>query len=206
LILISLHSGIFIKYNGVRQFFHFLGDAIRLTPVGDGDLIYFKELRDIQIFIPAILAYFRKIKANSKPKYAYYYTGAIYGPDGKLKDETGFPEYFTCVGFCLAVIKNLTFGTDFINYNDWPLGHRISEDYIHTWFEKHIKPFYPKMTIEKFGEGIRRIVPLEYITAAYSDNRPVRKTFTDHYKPQVKVILKEFLATDYLESYPPSSY
>lgn len=192
-----LHSGIFIRYNGEGHFFHYTGRGIFLTEVTDDELLLFEEFTKVKAYIPSILAFFKRVKRTSKPKYCYFYAGALYDQDGKLKQAHVIPEYLTCVGFCLAVLKNILLGQDLIKYSDWPAGHGIDglkKDYVERFFTENIQPNHPEITIEQFREGIRRITPLEYFTASFSTTIPVAKSFTDANQQEVKEAIKREIA------------
>lgn len=188
-----LHSGIFIRYNGQGYFFHYTGEGIFLSPSLENDWLLFNEFTGITPFIPSVFAFFNRVKRNSKPRYFQFYAGALYDSTGKLKDLNGLPEYMTCVGFCLAVIKNILLGKDFIDYNDWPVGHGVGDEAIKNFFNDKIVPHYPTLTFIDFSQGVRRIKPLEYLTASYSNSMPVSKTFTDMYQAFVRNDIKEQL-------------
>jgi hypothetical protein len=98
----ALHSGIFIRYNGQGLFFHYTGKGIFLTETADNEWLLFNAFNGITPFIPSVLAYFKRIKRVSKPRYFQFYTGALYDSNGEFNDPAKLPEYMTCVGLLLG--------------------------------------------------------------------------------------------------------
>jgi hypothetical protein len=91
------------------------------------------------------------------------------------------------------VIKNILLGKDFLNYTDWPIGHGVSDEEIKKFFDNKILPHYPTITFIEFSKGVRRIAPLEYLTASFANTIPVKKAFTDRYKHIVRADIKRQL-------------
>lgn len=184
------HSGVFIRYNRKNYIFHFTGEGqkVFLSETVDNDWFFFKTLSNIKFFIPSVFAHFRRIKRMSKPEYFYFYGGGLFDHDGKYQDDDGMPNYMTCVGFCLAALKFSLRGTDFLKFEDWPAGvlDGKKNDFISKFYNKEIVPNYPDLTIEEFSKRVRRITPLEYVTAGYSGTIPVPKFFIDTQKGAVK--------------------
>ena len=189
------HSGIFIRYDRRNYIFHFTGEGEKVflhTPI-DNDWCFFKTLTNVKFFIPSVYAHFRRIKKRSKPDYFYFYGGGIFDQNGDYNDDDGLPNYMTCVGFCLAVMKFSLRGVDFLEFTDWPSGiiDGKEEDFIKKFYETKIAPNYPNLPLERFSQNVRRITPLEYITAGFSDKLPVSKSFIDTKKGSVKAEISE---------------
>jgi hypothetical protein len=184
------HSGIFIRYNSQSYIFHFTGDGqkIYLTPVIDNDWFFFKTLTNIKYFIPSIFAHFRRIRLKSKPEYFFFYGGGLFDSNGNYQDYEGMPNYMTCVGFCLAALKSNMRNTDLLQFKDWPSGIIVgkSNNYVEGFYNKYIAPNYSGVTLEQFSKNVRRITPLEYVTAAFSEFFPAEKSFVDSHKSIVK--------------------
>lgn len=196
------HSGIFIRYNGQSYIFHFTGEGqkIYLTPVIDNDWFFFKTLTGIKYFIPSIYAHFRRIRLRSKPEYFFFYGGGVFDANGDYQDLEGLPNYMTCVGFCLAALKANMKNVDLLKYEDWPTGVIVgkSKEYIEGFYAKNIAPNYPGVTLEQFSKNVRRITPLEYVTAGFSESIPAEKSFIDIQKVSVRKSITQML--DYWET------
>lgn len=189
------HSGIFIRYDRKNYIFHFTGEGEKVflhEPV-DNDWFFFKTLVNVKFFIPSVFAHFRRIKRRSKPDYFYFYGGGAFDQNGDYQDDNGLPNYMTCVGFCLSALKYSLRGVDFIKFEDWPPGviEGKDEDYVKNFYERKVIPNYPSVTFEEFSRNVRRITPLEYITAGFSGTIPVPKAFIDAQKSALKAELRE---------------
>jgi len=188
------HSGIFIRYDRQNYIFHFTGEGqkVFLDPPIENDWFFFKTMNNVKFFIPSVFAHFRRIKRMSKPDYFYFYGGGLFDQNGNYQDNKGMPNYMTCVGFCLAALKHSLRGIDFIKFDDWPVGvvKGKPSGFVNNFYTKNIAPNFPEITIEKFSTAVRRITPLEYISAAYSDKIPVPKSFVDNNKDTVKTEIK----------------
>ena len=184
------HSGVFIRYDKQNYIFHFTGkgDKVFLHPPTDNDWFFFKALTEVKYYIPSVYAHFRRIKRKSKPDYFYLYSGGAFDQNGDFTDTGTLPNYMTCVGFCLAVLKHSLTGIDLIQFEDWPAGilNGKSEDYVKNFYDVKIAPNYPDISFAKFSNDVRRITPLDYITAGFSSVIPVPKTFIDNQKSSVK--------------------
>lgn len=188
------HSGIFIRYDSKNYIFHFTGEGqkVFLSEPIENDWFFFKTLNNVKFLIPSVFAHFRRIKRMSKPDYFYFYGGGMFDQEGKYQDYNGMPNYMTCVGFCLAALKHSLRGVDFIKFDDWPAGSvsEKSETFVKEFYTKKIAPNFSGITFEQFSKGVRRITPLEYISAGYSDIVPVPKLFIDTHKDAVKAEIK----------------
>lgn|GEM_PF-3539028 len=183
------HSAIFIRYNSQNYLFHFTGNGqkVYLTTAINNDWFLFKALTNVNFFIPSIFAHFRRIKTKSKPAYFYFYGGGLFDSNGDYVDNEGLPNYMTCVGFCLAALKQ-TLSTDLLKFDEWPSGKIKGkpEDFVELFYKKKVAPNYPDISLELFSKNVRRISPLEYITAGFSDSFPASKTFVETSKQRIK--------------------
>ncbi len=178
------HAALIIRHNQDTRVFHFFGTVLlehSNNVVEEGRLIFVKELDFIPSFlVPSFIAHCELIKKEAKPQYGFFYDPrSFYGADGKFRNAGSFPEYLTCVGFCLTVIQSYLVNEQFLFYTDWD--HRTLDVQIErTAFQMlEITQNYPNLTIEDLKNAVRRILPIEYFSGAYSNKRPVRKSFTD---------------------------
>jgi hypothetical protein len=189
------HSGIFIRYDRKNYIFHFTGEGekVFLSDPIDNDWCFFKTLKNVKFFIPSVYAHFRRIRRKSNPDYFYFYGGGKFDLNGDYQDDNGLPNYMTCVGFCLAALKHSLRGIDFVRFEDWPSGiiEGKEEGYIKKFFEREIAPNYSDITLEKFSQNVRRITPLDYVTAGFAGTIPVPKAFIDAQKITVKTEIRE---------------
>lgn len=174
------HAGIFIKYNGEAKLFHFINEQVTIDELKDEDIYFLKELTFVDpILTPSFLAHCEIVLHEAKPKYGYFYIGAMYDENGKFLSPGDQPEYMTCVGFCLNFLKYFSQGIDVFEFENWDSASLDrSQDYIEHFIEK-VKVQNPSLNIEDFRKGIRRIWPVEYFAGAFSDNLPVKKEFID---------------------------
>ena len=185
------HAALIIRYNGETKIFHFLGSVeleIAEDSSKDGLYTFIKELNFIpSSLVPSFLAHCELIQQEAKPKYGFFYDSrSLYGEDGKFRNVGFFPEYMTCVGFCLTVIQSYLITEEFLHYPDWD-STTLDRDLDRTNFQMfEIQQKYPELKPEDLKAAVRRILPIEYFSGAYSDARPVRKAFTDEFSKKLK--------------------
>lgn len=189
------HAGIFIRHNEEGTFFHFDGGKVVLEEIDSEELYCFKELIFLDpILVPSFLTQCELIVENAKPEFGYFYEGSLYDGDGNFKSEGSFPEYMTCVGFCLNVIKGFMSEEDFFVYEDWDEDSiEMSLSFVENFINK-IKRNFPDVKLDDFRKNLRRIKPIEYIAGAYCKDLPVRKEFTDRIIPNIKKVIAEIAA------------
>lgn len=180
------HAGVFVRYNGESKLFHFTSKEVLLEDFNDKDIYFFKEFSFIKSALtPAFLAHCQIVMKEAKPKFGYFYVGAEYDAAGKFRSPGDFPEYMTCVGFCLNFLKFFTNGTDLFEVDDWTGSDlKRSDEYVAKFLEK-VKQENPELDMDAFRKGLRRIWPTEYFSGNYSPNLPVRKKFVDDILDQV---------------------
>lgn len=178
------HAALIIRHNQETRVFHFFGSVLleqAYDVIEEGRFIFVRELDFIPSFlVPSFIAHCELIEKEAKPQYGFFYDPrSFYGPDGRFRNAGSFPEYLTCVGFCLAVIQSYLVNEEFLFYTDWD--HSTLDVQIErTAFQMlEITKNYPNLMIEDLKNAVRRILPIEYFSGAYSDKRPVRKSFTD---------------------------
>jgi hypothetical protein len=179
------HAAIFIRYNGESKLFHFTGKDVMIEDFfNPGENYYYKNMDVIDpILLPAFLAQCELILEKAQPKFGYFYEGAIYDPNGDFVSPSDSPEYMTCVGFCLNVIKGFLADKDYFNYSDWD-SSTLDVTYVEKFLE-HVKRENPAIIIDDFKSNLRRISPSEFISGAFSQDIPVTKSFIDDIKTDI---------------------
>jgi hypothetical protein len=153
------------------------------------EVYYHKRLDFIDpILLPAFLAQCELILEKAQPKFGYFYEGALYNEAGEFLSPSTLPEYMTCVGFCLNVIKGFLSDQDYFNYGEWDV-KTLDETYAEKFLEK-VKLDHPSINIDDFKANLRRILPIEYLSGAFSDNLPVSKGFIDSIVIDVQNVLE----------------
>jgi len=174
------HAAIFVRYNGDSKLFHFTGKSVIIEDVSGTEDYYFKNLDFLPaVLLPAFMAQSELILEKAQPEFGYFYDGSLYDSNGDFISPNDAPEYMTCVGFCLNVIKGFLSDEDFFQFDDWDersMGGKM--EHVESFLLK-VKESYPEITLEDFKANLRRIQPLEYVAGAFSKNIPVRKDFTD---------------------------
>ena len=179
------HAAIFIRYNGDSKLFHFTGRSVMIQDFFNPDEIYFHKILDIvdPVLLPAFLAQCELILEKAQPKFGYFYEGGLYDQNGDFISPSTSPEYMTCVGFCLNVIKGFLSDKEYFNYTDWN-SSTLDETYVENFLE-HIQHENPSVQIDDFKANLRRIQPSEYLSGAFSPEIPVTKAFIDGIKADV---------------------
>ena len=185
------HAGIFIKYNNESKIFHYTGRDVLFEPIDKHSLYFHKSLTFLDsILLKSYIAHFELIKENAKPTYGYFYAGSLYTESGNFIAPGGFPEFMTCVGFCINVIQGILMDTQYLLFEDWDDAIiDLSKEYLSTFIER-VKAAYPEIEEWMFRKNLRRILPIEYLASAYFDNLPVSKADTDKYQPILENICK----------------
>ncbi|WP_091372351.1 hypothetical protein [Mucilaginibacter mallensis] len=186
------HSGIFIRYNNTNYLFHFDSVDVVLIEIPKDAIVFFKQLTFIPPeFITSTFHWFRQLEKFKSPDYGLFYSGSFYNESTlEFIDKNQMPEIMSCVGFCLNVLKTVLRGNDFINYTDWNYHNGITDDKILRYFI-NAKKNYPDIDIIEFAQHVRRILPVEYFTAGFDLNIPVKKAFTDSNNKEVTKIIME---------------
>jgi len=196
-----VHAGIFIRYHGENKFFHYPGyDKVELEEDDSFDIdgwYFHKKLTVVdEALLPSILTHCEIVVKEAKPEYGYYYMGEMYDESGDFISHLKAPQFMTCVGICLNFLKYCLRGKDFVEYEDWDISSvelSRGEEFV-EYFIKKIKTKFPHVDIDKFKKGIRRIWPIEYLTAAFDKTIPVKKEFTDEHSSKVNLQLKKLVA------------
>jgi hypothetical protein len=185
------HAALLIRYNGENQIFHFYQEVLLHAEehaIDEGQLVFIKEINFIPAeLIPSFLAHCELIQKEAAPKFGYFYDPrSFYDEDGKFQNPGAFPEYMTCVGFCLTVLQSYLGDQMFLYYPDWDKQSYDLGEKLLAYLTDEIRTNYPQITVEDISKEIRRILPVEYFSGAYADHLPVRKQFTDILRTQIE--------------------
>ena len=187
----ATHAALIIRYNGESRVFHFLGKVLLEIPsdaIYEGQIEYIKELNFIPSeLIPSFIAHCELIQQEARPVYGYFYDPrSIYNAAGKFQNPGEFPEYMTCVGFCLTVIQSYLIDEQYLHYADWDQSSYDLDPERMAFKMLEIQKNYPHLTPNDLQATVRRILPVEYFISAYAEKRPARKVFTDSMKSIVE--------------------
>lgn len=186
------HAALIIRHNQETRVFHFFGTVLLELAndvIEDGRFIFIKELDFIPPFlVPSFIAHCELIQNEAKPKYGFFYNPkSFYDVEGKFQSAGSFPEYLTCVGFCLTVIQSYLVNEEFLFYSDWD-HNSLDVQLERTAFQMiEIQRNFPDIQPEDLMKSVRRILPIEYFSGAYAEKRPVRKSFTDEISVKLKL-------------------
>lgn len=188
----SHHAAIFLRYNGESKLFHFDGRSVSIEDVSGLEEYYQKQLNFIEpILLPSFFAQCELILEKAQPQFGFFYEGSLYNEEGDFKSPSHSPEYMTCVGFCLNVIKGFLSDEEFLSYDEWDESSLDGVmEYVELFLEK-VKATHPSINIDDFKVNLRRITPIEYLSGAFSDEIPVKKSFIDSIAHQVLRLIEE---------------
>ena len=182
------HAALFVRFNHENKIFHYTGKDVLLDDADSVSHHYYKGfLFVLPELIPSFLAQCELIAQKAQPIYGYFYSGSLYDDEGTFIAPGKYPESMTCVGFCLNVLKHFLGEDNLLHYTDWN-SDTVSEIYIQEFFEK-VKKARPTLSLDDFKKNVRRILPIEYFTAACADAVNVRKQYIDSNKGIVKQTL-----------------
>lgn len=186
------HAAIFLRYKGDSKLFHFTGKSVIIEDVSGMEDYYLKNLDFLPaILLPAFITQSELILEKAQPEFGYFYEGSIYDENGDFISPNDAPEYMTCVGFCLNVIKGFLSDQDFFQYEDWDEKSLVGKmEHVESFLSK-VKESYPHIKLDDFKANLRRILPIEYVAGAFSKDIPVRKDFTDGITENLQKSLNE---------------
>lgn len=188
------HAALYIRFNDESRVFHYTGKVVLLEDadvlLGESSRYYYKTLLFIRPeLIPAFITQCELISEKAQPIYGYFYSGSLYDGEGNFIDPGAFPQSMTCVGFCLNVLKHFLGKDNLVYYTDWSSSTAPNE-FIEKFYEE-LKQVRPSLSLEEFKKKIRRILPIEYFTAACTNELNIRKVYTDANKDKVHNVLIE---------------
>lgn len=188
---IANHGGLIISYAKKSYFLHFNGEKILFGNLILTDIpkIYHKNISLINpLLIPSFIVHCKLILETAKPRYGVFYNGSYY-KDGIYFSDNDVPEFMTCVGFCISVLKGFIEENDYLAEGDWTTTSAKAEAYFENFIINFSKEF-PSIEVETLRQSLRRIKPSEFIASGYFNNLPVRKIQTDQVKPVIEDIFK----------------
>lgn len=196
------HSGLVLCYEGEKLFFHFTAEEVLLEDVTENaNDIYFKKLELFpDIYLPYIRAHFDLLLETVNPEYGFVFTDSFYNEFGTyISDIDDLPDFCTCVGFCINVIRSLLLNNSkYIEIDDWKSESldKVNEsfiDYVDNYL-KLVSNFKPEKLEEVKAATYKRITPLELLTSGFfakPNKIPVRKSSIDPKISSVRNILRE---------------
>jgi hypothetical protein len=196
------HSGIVLCYDGEKLFFHFTSQEVLLDDVtGDAKDIYYKKLELFpDIYLPYIRAHFDLLLETVNPKYGFIFTNSFYNDFGTyISDIDDLPDFCTCAGFCINVIRSLLLkNPKYIEIDDWKNEslEKVNESFINYVdnYLKLVSNFKPEKLEEVKAATYKRITPLELLISGFfakPNKIPVRKSDIDPKISDTRRILRE---------------
>lgn len=175
---IAYHAGLIINCEDGYFLFHYTGENVLFESASIEDWYFHKSLEFINPeFCGIFLGHCRRIEQNAKPEYGFFYNGSFYDTNGQYYSDNNIPEFMTCVGFCINVIKGFIEADEYFNYNDWT-NAKTPESYIDKMVLR-IQQIAPNVTKDMIAEHCRRIKPSEFLASAFLKNIPIRKSEVD---------------------------
>jgi hypothetical protein len=186
------HAVLYIRFNDESKIFHYTGKIVLIedADVASSSVYFYKTLIFIKPeLIPAFVTQCELISEKAQPKYGFFYSGSLYDTTGTFIDPGDFPESMTCVGFCINVLKHFLGKDNLVEYADWSYS-TAPNDFIDKFYEE-VKKIRPSLTLNDFKKQVRRILPIEYFTAACADQVNIRKVYIDSNRSKVHKVLSE---------------
>ncbi len=196
------HSGLVLCYEGEKLLFHFTGRVLLENVTGDVTEIYYKKLELFpHSYLSYIRAYFDILLTTVDPLYGFVFTDSFYNDSGKyVSDIEDFPDFCTCVGFCINVIRGLFLKhtTRYIETDDWNNEslEKVKEIFIQhvdTYLEL-ISKYKPEKIAEIKSATYKRIYPIELLLSGFfakPKKLPVRKVDITPRITETRAVLKE---------------
>jgi hypothetical protein len=175
---IAQHVGLIIHSEEGYFLFHYTGEKVLFEDRKIEEWYFHKSIEFIlPEFCGIFLGYCMKIAQNAKPEYGFFYDGSFYDINGNYYSKNQIPEFMTCVGFCINVIKGFIEADEYFEYKDWT-NQKASQQYINEMIAQ-IRKIAPHVTEEMISDNIRRIKPSEFVGSAFLKNIPIRKSDID---------------------------
>ncbi|WP_394665808.1 hypothetical protein [uncultured Chryseobacterium sp.] len=187
------HAGIFIRYRGVDNLFHFPGSAPPIvediTDVTNPTLIY-KVLdnfdSDDDSDVGSFLRHCQRVCLQTDITYGFIFDGSTYDDDGRYLSLSGLPEIATCVGFCVNILSNfiIDINSSYFELSEWDETGIIS--HYETWAIQETEKKYPSLDWNLYNSFRKRISPLEYLCSGFGTIYPIKKEEILNIQPLVE--------------------
>ena len=182
---IPQHSGVVICYEGEKLFFHFNGKVLLENVTEEVTDIYYKKLELFpETYLPYIRAYFDILLNTVDPLYGFVFTDSYYNDDGTyVSDVDGLPDFCTCVGFCINVIRGLFLKqTKYLETTDWTDDslQQVADFFIEQVdnYLTAVEKFEPEKLEKVKKSSYKRILSVELLLSGFfakPKKLPVRK-------------------------------
>lgn len=196
------HSGLVLCFEGEKLFFHFTSEEVLIDDVtNELTEIYYKRLELFpDSYLPYIRGHFDLLLETVNPLYGFVFTDSYYNDIGTyISDIENLPDFCTCVGFCMNVIRSLFLNPNskYIETNDWNSESldRVKDDYI-EYVDKYlllVQKISPQSLLQIQENTYKRITPVEMLLSGFFSepkNLPIRKVNIDPHILDTKKILK----------------
>lgn len=175
-----MHAAIIIRYKNINYLHHYPGyeDPVVKENAPSESWGVFSILRSIETEdeVGAVLAWCRRICAQSNIKYEFTLNNSYYNQDGNYVEKEGLPETGTCVGFCLSTLNTILpeANRHYIELTDWDYfdGDTILSKVGRT----RLALQYPRLDWNTLSLFRKRMTPLEYFCTSFITKYPIRKT------------------------------
>jgi hypothetical protein len=171
------HAGVLISSDEGTYLCHFDATSVHVEEPPKEEWYFYKVFSFIDpTLVNAFLAHCKVVQKESFPVFGAYYDGSYYDHTGTYFSKISRTEFMTCVGFCVNLIKGFLsheHEVEVFHYKDWSTAS-LSPTYLNN-FIKTLKLHNPDVDVNSLTDNIRRILPVEFISAAYLKKMPFRK-------------------------------
>jgi hypothetical protein len=197
------HSGLVLCYEGEKLFFHFTSKDVLIENVTEIPTeIYYKKLGLFpDSYLPYIRSHFDLLLETVHPLYGFMFTDSYYDKLGHyISDIQDLPDFCTCVGFCINVIRSLFLNpaSKYIEIKDWTSEslEKVADHYIEYVNEYLllVQKLSPESFLEVQKNTYKRIMPVEMLLSGFFSepkDLPIRKVNIDPHILNTRKILKE---------------
>ena len=189
----AYHAGLLICCEEGTFLFHFNALEIVLEEPPNDDWYFYKIFTFIDTrLVSAFLALCKNVQKESAPNFGTYYDGSYFDHSGIYFSKIVRSEYMTCVGFCVNVIKGFLSDEEEVEvfqFKDWTNAD-LSPSYLNTFVDK-LKLQNPSADVNLLSDNVRRILPIEYIAAAYLKTMPFKRKNIATIVPSLELVIKE---------------
>lgn len=202
------HSGLVLCYEGEKLFFHFDSEEVLIDDVTEiSTEIYYKRIELFpDSYLPYIRAHFDLLLETVNPLYGFVFTDSYYNDAGVyISDIQDLPDFCTCVGFCINVIRSLFINPTlkYIETDDWDNEtlEKVKDSFI-EFVDKYLsltQKINAESLIEIQQKTYKRITPVELLLSGFfsqTHNLPIRKSLlTPHILDASKILKTKWIST-----------